>query len=181
MKGVKILILVAVVAAVILSGYRLVVTTGGNGKTGDEMSKAALKAPESFYSSRLTDINGEIFDFEGLAGKKVILNFFATWCPPCKSEIPEFIAYRTRLRQEDNIVLISVDVNETPEDVKKFITDERYGINYPVLFDPSGALPDAYGVKAIPTTVFIDEKGEVVGKVTGAIPDLAAAAAGYFK
>ena len=181
MKAVKILIMIAVIAVIILSGYRLVVRKTGNLENEGDTRPLTIRTPSSLYSYKLADINGEVFDLKGLAGRKVILNFFATWCPPCRSEIPEFIAYRSRLGQEDNIVLIAVDVNETADDVRKFMSDDRFRINYAVLFDPSGALADKYKVKAIPTTVFISEKGEAVGRVTGAIDDLSGAAGRYFK
>ncbi|MDP4084609.1 MAG: TlpA disulfide reductase family protein [Bacillota bacterium] len=120
--------------------------------------KIGAKAPDF----ELTTLTGETVKLSDLKGKKVMLNFWATWCPPCKAEMPEMEKF---YKQKDpNLVLIAVNID--PEnDVKGFAAKD--GITFPILLDKDGSVNKTYQILAIPTTYFIDQKGIIQNKYTG--------------
>lgn len=95
-----------------------------------------------------------------------VLNFWATWCPPCRSEIPEFIDFY-RQYQGERLELLAVNLRESSEKVRAFY--DAQGINFPVLLDESGKVSNVYEVQAIPTTFFIDENGIIRELIKGSI------------
>ncbi|MEF9876308.1 redoxin domain-containing protein [Gordonibacter sp.] len=124
----------------------------------------------------LVDQDGVQRKLSDYRGKTVFLNFFATWCGPCKTEIPDIEAlFRDRGQNEGEVVVLGVANPKTPDhpsnadvsegEVKAFI--DQYGMTYPVLMDTSGQLFAAYGVSAFPTTFMIDKQGNVFGYVSG--------------
>ncbi|OHD54354.1 MAG: hypothetical protein A2Y33_03740 [Spirochaetes bacterium GWF1_51_8] len=97
-------------------------------------------------------------------GKVVFVNFWATWCPPCRAEIPSLITLQTTFKDKFAIIGVSVDTTGA-DSVKQF--SKAMGINYPVVMD-SGALAEKYGgVSSIPTTVVVKPNGEVAVKIIG--------------
>lgn len=115
-------------------------------------------------------LNGEKFTLSEQAGKKaIILNFFATWCGPCKEETPEFVRYFER-RKEEPFVMIGIDADEAESTVRDFVRD--YGVTYPIAIDRGGKLQRLFSVRAFPTTVFIGVDGLVhiyeVGEIRNA-------------
>ncbi|MBN1898682.1 MAG: TlpA family protein disulfide reductase [Spirochaetes bacterium] len=98
-------------------------------------------------------------------GKIMILNFFATWCPPCRMEIPDFVEFYKKNESRDvRLVGICLDADNTAR-IKKFV--KNYEINYPVLVGTRKVVEDYDGVNAIPTTFIIDDKGMIVDKIVG--------------
>jgi cytochrome c biogenesis protein CcmG/thiol:disulfide interchange protein DsbE len=119
------------------------------------------KAP-NFY---LKSLNGEKVELKSFKGKVLFLNFWATWCGPCKEEMPSMEALYQQFKEKDFIFLtISVDYKEGKE-VKEFIEKHHYA--FPVLLDPKCETLDLFGVKGIPTTIVIDKKGMMIGKAIG--------------
>ncbi len=115
-------------------------------------------------------LNGEKFTLSDHVGNKaIILNFFATWCGPCKEEMPELVRYY-EAHKDESLIFIGVDSNESEDAVRDFISD--YGVTYPVGVDRSGKAQRAFSVRAFPTTVFIGADGIVhlyeVGPVSNA-------------
>ena len=99
-----------------------------------------------------------------LKGKKVFLNFWATWCPPCKAEMPEI----EKLYQEtknSNLVIVAVEIGEPLNTVKPFIDSNKY--NFKVLIDPDQSVAAQYNITSIPTSYFIDVNGNIVSKNIG--------------
>ena len=109
----------------------------------------------------LADLDGQLRSISEWDGKVIVLNFWATWCPPCLKEIPEFVLLQTRY-QADGLQFIGVAL-ERPEDVRQFVAD--HGMNYPVLAGELEVikLAEAYGNRAgaLPYTVIIDRNGQV--------------------
>lgn len=95
-----------------------------------------------------------------LRGKAVVVNFFQSYCVPCKAEAP---ALQSAYRQyrKDGVVFVGVDYWDSIAEGRKFI--ERHGVTYPVVRDPGGNLADRYGVTGTPETFFIDRRGRLVG------------------
>jgi len=132
-------------------------------------------------------LSRETFSLAEQVGRKVvILNFFATWCGPCKAEMPELIRFAEK-HKNDPLVIIGIDASEPESTVQDFVRDQ--GVNYPIAID-TGRLQKAFGVRSYPTTVLIGADGMVqlyeVGSISNAdvafdallAPSFAAIAAG---
>lgn len=122
----------------------------------------ASAAPEL----NLRDMNGKEVKLSDYKGKVIILDFFATWCPPCKEEIPDFIALQKQYGDQ-GFVMIGVSLSRASE-VKPFA--ESFGINYIVLIADNNATT-AYGpIRSIPTTFVIDKGFKIAKKYIGFRP-----------
>jgi len=113
---------------------------------------------------KLKDLNGNELSLSDLRGKKVFLNFWATWCPPCKAEMPEIEKLYQETKNSD-LVILTVDIGEPLSDVKTFIDQNNY--NFKVLLDSNQKVAAQYGISAIPTSFFIDKEGNIISKHTG--------------
>jgi peroxiredoxin len=112
-------------------------------------------------------LDGETFVLsEAIGSQMIILNFFATWCGPCATEIPELNRYHNE-HHDEGVLIVAIDVNEQEHVVRQFI--DRYEVAFPVALDPTGEIADSYGVPALPTTVVIGTDGRVKIYETGAI------------
>lgn len=113
----------------------------------------------------LEDTNHATVRLSDYENDVIILNFFATWCPPCRTEIPDFVELVDDYGDRDlTIIGISVDRGGV-EVLNEFIAE--YNINYPVLLD-DGIVSDEYGpIRSIPATFIIDRKGNIVEKIIG--------------
>ena len=116
----------------------------------------------------LTSVTGETFKLSNLRGTPVVLNFWATWCPPCRSEMPELQAASQRLAGQ--VAIVGVDQVETPAQVQTFASQS--GITYPIPLDQGADASRLYRVRSLPTTFFIDRAGIIrqmqIGPVTEA-------------
>ena len=115
------------------------------------------------------DLEGNAVSLSGFRGKPVILNFWASWCGPCKSEMPDFQEKYGQYGEEIHFLMVNLTdgSQETVETAQGFVDGQGY--TFPVYFDTdySGAM--AYGVNAVPATYFIDEEGNLVAYGKGAL------------
>ena len=124
--------------------------------------QAGAGGPAPQFSA--TDLDGNTISLEQYKGKVLVINYFTTWCPPCKAEIPDFIA-AYREHKEQGLEFIGVDVGEEPDDVNDFV--EQQHINYPVIAGDK-AMEEKFGhVRSYPTTVVIDRDGNIAEKRIG--------------
>jgi len=97
-------------------------------------------------------------------GKIVIVDFWATWCPPCREEIPSFVQLQKVYKSELQILGVSLDT-DTKNDLAPFM--EKYKMNYPVLFANNEIVNNYGGIEAIPTTFVIDQNGNIINSFIG--------------
>jgi peroxiredoxin len=106
----------------------------------------------------LPDIDGNEIALSSLVGKPVIINFWATWCPPCRLEMPEMQeAYEAY--QDQGLVILVVNQQEQEEDIRAFF--DEMGFTYTPLMDTNGDVGRAYGVVGLPSTFFVDRAGTI--------------------
>ena len=130
----------------------------GSGKTAQ---------PKNFDLPRL-DKPGKL-ELASLKGKVVVLNFWASWCVPCKQEAKTFQKIWQEYRSRD-VVVLGVDSKDFTGDARDFAN--RYGLTYPIVRDSDGALWDPYGITVLPDTLLIDRRGKYVGQtiIGGPVP-----------
>jgi len=119
---------------------------------------------------QLTDIDGQFISLSGFQGEPVLLNFWATWCGPCRVEMP-YIQEVNNRRSEHGVVVLSINIGESLTRVEEFMRD--YNLSFPVLLDFEGNVAERYNVGAIPTTYFIDSDGIIRDMQIGAFSSVA--------
>ncbi|WPX08041.1 TlpA family protein disulfide reductase [Anaerocellum danielii] len=117
---------------------------------------------KSAVNFKLVSVDGKEYSISDFKGRKVLLNFFATWCPPCRAEIPDFERFH---RENKDVVLLGINIQEDKETVKEFLNS--MGVTYPVLLDRDGNVSAQFGIEGIPTTFLLDENGRIVAKNVG--------------
>lgn len=115
------------------------------------------------------DLDGNEVHLSDFIGKPVVLNFWASWCGPCKMEMPDFNEKYLEIGEEVQFLIINMtdDSRETVETASAFIAEQSY--SFPVFYDTDQDAASTYGVYSIPTTYFIDADGNVIAQATGVI------------
>ena len=160
----------------------------GSAKDGDDQNTAAGGAEEGedsqdtkqvvpAYEFELKDQYGNLHKLEDYKGKVIFLNFWATWCGPCRNEMPEIQKlYEEYAAQGENAEVAVIGVagpgmggEGSKEEIAAFM--EENGYTYPVLMDETGEMFSYYGISAFPTTFMIDREGNVYGYVSGQLTE----------
>lgn len=117
----------------------------------------------------LTTLAGEQVKLSELKGKKVVLNFWATWCPPCKAEMPHMENYYNNNKDKENVEILAVNLtnseNQGEKAVQKFI--DAYNITFPIPLDEQGIVGEAYQAFRIPMTYMLNTDGTIGHKIVG--------------
>ena len=124
----------------------------------------STKAPDFI----LKDINGKDVRLSDHKGKFVIIDFWATWCGPCRRGIPDLIELQKQYSKDLTVIGISVDQANTIKEVVPFY--KSYGINYPVVYGNYDVVMKYGGIEGIPTSFVIDREGNILNKYVGLIP-----------
>ena len=117
------------------------------------------------FTLRRLDAGGDL-QLASLRGRAVVLNFWASWCVPCKQEAPLLEAAWRRWRNR-GVVVVGIDSQDFTGDARRFA--RRYGVTYPLVHDGPGKTKDDYGVTGFPETFFVNRHGRLVGHVPGAL------------
>jgi peroxiredoxin len=112
----------------------------------------------------LTSLSGDTVTLSALKGQVVFLNFWATWCPPCRKEMPSMEVLYQRFRGK-GLQMLAVDIQEKEAGVRRFIQEQK--LNFPVLLDTSGKVSGGYGIEAVPTTFIIGRDGAIIARMVG--------------
>ena len=127
-----------------------------------------IGGPAPSFSLKRIDGSGTV-DLASLRGKPVVLNFWASWCVPCKSEAAALEAAYRRYRTQ-GVVFLGVDYHDVTGDARNFLN--HHDVTYTTLQDGSGMVGDRYGFSGVPETFFIDRRGRLVGvHIEGPITD----------
>lgn len=126
---------------------------------------AALPKLGAAPAWELRDIAGKVVRSDQFAGKIVVVDFWATWCPPCRAEIPGYVELQRKYAAQ-GLVIVGVSLDQAGPDVVKAFA-AKYSINYPLVMGDEAAVRAFGGVEAIPTTFLIDGKGQIRDRKTG--------------
>ncbi|TFG60518.1 MAG: TlpA family protein disulfide reductase [Spirochaetales bacterium] len=133
-----------------------------------ELAKLGFSFPTQAFAAPdfiLKNLAGESKTLTSYRGKIVFLNFWATWCPPCREEMPSIEKLHREFKNEP-FVILAIDLREDLPTVAKFIKDNKY--TYEILLDETGLVGgDLYGVEGIPTTYIIGKDGRIIGRLVG--------------
>lgn len=139
------------------------------GSVDTDKSGQTSEAGETAPDFTVIDTDGNEVSLSDFAGKPVIINFWATWCGPCKIELPDFDSLYAEYA--DDVVFLMINLTDgrrdTVESVKKFVSDSGY--TFPVYFDTGSSAADAYNIYSIPVTVAVYPDGTVAKRRTGAL------------
>ena len=112
----------------------------------------------------LNDLKGNQVTLKNFKGRVVFLNFWATWCPPCRREMPAMEHLYKKLKDR-GLVILAVDMQESEKLVKAFMSD--FSLSFPALLDLDGDISFLYGIRGLPSTYIIDREGMIIGKAVG--------------
>lgn len=155
-------IVLPILAATIFS---LGVVYAGEKSMKDERRAALASGIKAAPDFSLPDLKGKKVKLSDFRGKVVILDFFATWCPPCRAEIPHFVALYKQ-HKDRGLVIIGVSLDQGGvRVVESFV--KKYGINYTILMEDQKVVKNYGGIRGIPTTFVIDKQGGIYKKYVG--------------
>ncbi len=162
-------------AALLLLGsilYRQAISERGNPEkpASGEAAAALPEKPAIGYPApgfSLTGLDGGTYSLEALKGRPVVLNFWASWCGPCRDEAPLFAKLHDRYGEQLSILAVNLTAADSEQEARKFARD--FGFNFPVPLDSEGAVAAKYKIRPIPTTIFVDSRGMISDGVLGAL------------
>ncbi len=168
--GVLALVTLAVVSLLALLGYGMLRRQGGSfaGFAVNAVGQAAELRVRPAPEFRLQLFDGASFNLSEQRGRVVVVNYWASWCPPCREEAPALEAAWRRYRGQ-GVVLVGVNVWDSERDARAFLRE--FGVTYPNGPDPSGGILIEYGVTGIPETYVIDRQGMLVRRWIGPLSE----------
>ena len=152
--------LIAILVMILTSGLLITGCTDGS-----EPTATVGKAAPDF---QLQNLDGQSISLNDLKGKPVLVNFWATWCRPCVSEMP----YIQEIYDEwsgKGLIVLAINIGDSSSEAEQFLQD--HNLSLPVLLDTNKAVAQRYNIRGIPTTFFIDKDGIIQEKIIGAFPN----------
>jgi thiol-disulfide isomerase/thioredoxin len=153
-------------AALIAAAFGTCVT---HGDRLDIATPAAAAAEAQTFNFTAPDINGKQLSLKQYLGHPLVVDFWATWCAPCRRQIPELESLYEKYRESKGLVVVGVSCDSIQGEGRGAVGPflEEFKVTYPIVMASEG-LVDALGVEAIPTTYFVNAKGEIVSRIVGA-------------
>ena len=124
----------------------------------------AQASPPALVDFTVKDLAGKPVSLSDFRGQVVLVNFWATWCSPCKEEMPILDAYY-RQHQPQGFLLLGINVSDRPEEAAAFV--KQHGYSYPILFDPPGNVLLDLGIQGLPASLLVDREGGLVTRWLG--------------
>lgn len=113
---------------------------------------------------QLMNLDGELVSLSGFKGKVVVVNFWATWCPPCRAEMPSMQRAWQALQDHD-VMMLAIHVGGNEDKIWSFVGD--YELDFPILIDADSAVADAWPMKGLPSTFVVDPQGRIAYRAIG--------------
>ena len=132
----------------------------------DSAQSGQLRPGDTSPDFSYTLPDGTTHKLSDLHGKKVLVNFWATWCGPCQGEMPE-LQSASKAFAADGLVIVAVNREQTPDVIAPFAT--KFGITFPIITDTSDAIGNGFGVRGLPTSYFVNTDGSVSFRQLGAV------------
>lgn len=129
-----------------------------------EQSLTSLSKPQQAPGFTLLDMDGVKHQLSDYKGQPVIINFWATWCPPCRAEMPSMERAWNKIKDE-GIAMLAINVGEDEDTIFTFLGD--YPANFTILLDQSGAVSEQWPVRGLPTTFIVSPDGQLVYRAIG--------------
>ncbi len=142
-------------------------TGGGSGAPRPATARVGSPAPEIELPQMLSGRSGAIANLTSLTGRPVVVNFWATWCGPCRAEFPAFESEYRRYKDSQQLVIVGIEAQSDggPAAAQQFVN--QMGTTFPIWLDEAGKAEEAYRVDALPTTIFIDRSGVIQDMIVG--------------
>src|SRR5699024_10569757 len=141
-------------------------TEKDEGKSSTEEPMVGLEKGNAAPDFELETLDGEKVSLSDYRGERVLLNFWATWCPPCRAEMPDL----EKFNQNHDVTILGVNLTQTEDNtdtVKDFV--DEYDTTFPILLDENVEVAGLYGIQPIPTSYMIDSQGIIQNKAFGAL------------
>lgn len=168
-KYIKVIVYLLVFAIILILGivgYEFLIKNYTPEEIEVENKETNLKRASDF---EVTNTEGQKVKLSDFFGKPIIVNFWATWCNPCKTELPEFNESYKKYGKEIEFLMVNLTdgYNETVENAKEFVKQNSY--EFPLYFDTEYSATNTYRIYSIPRTLFIDKEGNILKSYTGII------------
>lgn len=158
----------AAASLLLCAGFFVVfVSAAAAGTAADPMQALGLRAPNEIVAApafSLSDLAGKTVQLKTFRGTLVFLNFFATWCGPCREEMPG-MERLFRAHHDKGFVVLAVNMDEGAKTVRPFV--QQLKLSFPILLDPQGAVTRDYGVRALPVSFLIGRDGNIRWRAIG--------------
>ena len=131
----------------------------------DNTDSKLVKTTDNFSGVQFKDGSGKIVQLAQFKGKVIFINFWATWCPPCRAEMPSLQNLYLKFKDNKNIVVLMVDMDDNYLKAKEFMDRKKFSL--PV-FTPASSIPESLFSGSLPTTVVLNKKGQIIFRHEGA-------------
>jgi cytochrome c biogenesis protein CcmG, thiol:disulfide interchange protein DsbE len=160
----KIIFIMSILALTFLFGPGYNIETGFY-SISQAQAETGVSVGKEMPTFNANTLNGENVQIGGGTGMSYVLNFWATWCPPCKAELPELDEFANA--HTEDVQLYAINIEESENTIMDFLQNNGYSL--PVLLDADGSISQEFRVRAVPTTIIVDSQGVIRYRKTGGV------------